>query len=224
MKVTVSWSGGKDSCLACYKAKEEGFEVQNLLIMMNNKGQSSFHLIPSDLLDAQSNAVEIPTTKRNATTETYEQEFKKTLKQMKAQGVEGVVTGDIFEVSQHEIGWLERISRETDMKPIRPLWRRSTKEILNEFLRLGFKAIVVRVRTDLLGAEFLGRQVDEEFCAELVKLGNVDPCGERGEYHTFVTDGPLFKKRIEILETRKSTQNGSGKLEITHFQLKPKGL
>jgi uncharacterized protein (TIGR00290 family) len=109
------------------------------------------------------------------------------------------------------------------MKPIRPLWRRNTRQILDEFIELGFKATVVRVNLGLLGEEFLGRSLDTEFLSELARLENIDPCGERGEYHTLVTDGPLFNNRIEILETRNSTIENWGRLEITRFSLKSKG-
>jgi len=223
MRVAVSWSGGKDSCYACYKAIEEGFEIQSLLTMMNNCGESSFHMISPDVLDAQSRAIGIPIMKSKATITTYEQIFKNSLRQLRNTGTEGLVTGDIFNVAQHEAGWLERVCRETDLKPIRPLWRRNTKQVLKEFINLGFKATVVRVKLGLLGKEFLGKDLDKQFYSELAKLRNVDPSGERGEYHTLVTDGPLFKEQIEILETRKSTLNDWGRLEITRFQLKPKG-
>ena len=81
------------------------------------------------------------------------------------------------------------------MKLIKPLWHRDTQQVLNEFINEGFKATVVRVKNELLGMEWLGREVNKEFYNDLLKLGTVDPCGERGEYHTFVTDGPLFKKQ-----------------------------
>lgn len=223
MKATVSWSGGKDSCFACYKAMEEGFEIQSLLTMMNNRGESSFHMINADLLDAQSEAIGIPIVKCKTAPEIYEHDFKNSLRQLRSAGVGGIVTGDIFEVAQHEAGWLERVCKETGMKPIRPLWRRNTRQILDEFIDLGFKATVVRVNLGLLGKEFLGRSLDTEFLSELARLENVDPCGERGEYHTLVTDGPLFNNRIEILETRNSTIENWGRLEITRFRLKPKG-
>jgi uncharacterized protein (TIGR00290 family) len=82
---------------------------------------------------------------------------------------------------------------------------------------------VVRVRTDALGIEWLGREINREFFDDLLKLGTVDPCGENGEFHTFVTDGPLFKKRIEILESEKVKLNGNGRLVIKRFEIKPKG-
>jgi diphthine-ammonia ligase len=223
MKVVSSWSGGKDSCFACHKAIQQGYEVASLLIMMADKGKSNFHMISSELLDAQSQALGIPIVKWNTTPDTYEQEFKKALQQQKAKGIEGIVTGDIFDVAQHEAGWLDRICKEVGIKPVKPLWHRDTQQVLNEFINEGFKATVVRVKTAVLGMEWLGRQIDKQFYNELLKLGTVDLCGERGEYHTFVTDGPLFKKRIEILETEKTTINGWGRLAIKKFAVKPKG-
>ena len=223
MRATVSWSGGKDSCYACYKAIEEGLEIHSLLTMMNNRGESSFHMINADLLNAQSTAIGIPIVKCKTAPKTYEHDFKNALRQLRSAGMEGLVTGDLFEVAQHEAGWLDRVCNEVDVKPIRPLWRHNTRQILDEFIDLGFKATVVRVKLGLLGKEFLGRDLDKKFYSELVQHENVDPCGERGEYHTLVTDGPLFKEQIEILETRKSTLNDWGRLEITRFQLKPKG-
>jgi uncharacterized protein (TIGR00290 family) len=223
VKVAVSWSGGKDSCFACYKAIEEGYEVSQLLIMMSESGKSNFHMISSELLDAQSQAVGIPIVKWVAALNTYEQDFKRALLQMKGKGVGGLVTGDVYDVALHEAGWLDRVCNEVGLEPVKPLWHRDTGQIINEFINVGFKAIVVRVKNELLGLEWLGRQVNKKFIEDLAKLGTVDPCGERGEFHTFVTDGPLFKNSIEILQTEKTTLNGYGCLEIKRFKVKPKG-
>jgi diphthine-ammonia ligase len=223
LKVAASWSGGKDSCFACYKAIQEGYDVAQLLIMMSNKNRSNFHMISSALLDAQSQAIGIPIVKWVAAPNTYEQDFKKALLQMKAKGVEGLVTGDVYDVALHEAGWLDRVCNEVGLEPVKPLWHRDTGQIINEFINVGFKAIVVRVKNELLGLEWLGRQVNKKFVEDLAKLGTVDPCGERGEFHTFVTDGPLFKNSIEILETEKTTLKGYGRLEIKGFKVKPKG-
>jgi len=220
MKVVASWSGGKDSCFACYKA--EGHDVSQLLIMMSDPSTSNFHMIRSDMLDAQSQAIGIPIVKWTTTPDTYEQDFKKALLQMKAKGVEGIVTGDVYDVALHEAGWLDRVCKEVGLTPVKPLWHRDTQQILNEFINEGFKATVVRVKTDGLGMEWLGREINKDFFDDLLKLGTVDPCGERGEFHTFVTDGPFFKKRIEILESEKTTLNGYGRLEIKRFEVKPK--
>ncbi len=223
MKLVAAWSGGKDSCFACYKAIQEGHDVSHFLIMMSDQSTSNFHLIRSDMLDAQSQAMEIPIVKWASTPDTYEQDFKSALLQMKAKGVEGIVTGDVYDVALHEAGWLERICREVGLQPVKPLWHRDTQQILNEFINDGFKATLVRVKLDLLGLDWLGREINRNFFDDVLKLGTVDPCGENGEFHTFVTDGPLFKKRIEILESEKVKLNGNGRLIIKRFEVKPKG-
>jgi diphthine-ammonia ligase len=224
MKIVAAWSGGKDSCFACYKALQEGHEVVNLLIMMSDPSISNFHMIRSDMLDAQSQATEIPIVKWTTTPDTYEQEFKKALLQMKAKGVEGIVTGDVFDVALHEAGWLDRICKEVGLIPVRPLWHRDTQQILEEFMNTGFKATVVRIVTNLLSMDWLGREINKKFLDDLLKLGTIDPCGEHGEFHTFVTDGPLFKKQqIEILESEKVKLNGNARLVIKRFEVKPKG-
>jgi diphthine-ammonia ligase len=220
MKVAVSWSGGKDSCFACYKAIQEGDDVAQLLVMMSNPDTSNFHMISAELLDAQSHAIGIPIVKWVTAPGTYEQGFKKALLQMKAKGVEGIVTGDVYDVAMHEAGWLDRVCREVGLKPVKPLWHRDTLQIITEFINAGFKATVVRVKNDVLGLEWLGRQVNKQFLTDLP--ANVDPCGENGEFHTFVTDGPNFKNSIEILGTETTTLNGYGRLEIKRFKAKPK--
>jgi diphthine-ammonia ligase len=223
MKIVASWSGGKDSCFACYKAIQEGYNVSQLLIMMSDPSKSNFHLIRSDMLDAQSQAIGIPIVKWTTKPDTYEQDFKKALGQMKEKGVEGIVTGDVYDVALHEAGWLDRVCKEVGLTPVKPLWHRDTQQILSEFISEGFKATVVRVKTDVLGMEWLGREINQEFFDDLLKLGTVDPCGERGEFHTLVTGGPLFKKRIEILESERVKLNGNGLLVINRFDVKPKG-
>lgn len=219
MRVAASWSGGKDSCFACFKAIQEGFEVSNLLTMMASDFKSNFHKIRADLLDAQASALGIPLTKRETTSGVYEQEFKNALQQLKNAGVQGLVTGDIFEVPLHEEGWLNRICREIGLRPVKPLWNRDTTQIFHEFINAGFEAVVVRVNTKLLSLKWLGRRLNEKFFEDILEIGNVNPCGEKGEYHTLVTDGPLFNKRIEILESRKATLEDSGQLEIEQFKV-----
>jgi len=223
MKVVASWSGGKDSCFAYYLAVRQGYEVVNLLTMMMSETKSNFHMIPAGILDAQSGAIGIPLIKQKATSQTYENDFKEALHRFKAEGVEGLVTGDIYEVAGHEEGWLNRVCREVGLRPVKPLWMRDTKQIYLDYLKTGFKATVVRTNLEKLGIEWLGRQLDKEFYDDILKLGNVDACGEGGEYHTVITDGPTFKKKIEILETEKlKLEGGFGYLEIKRFEVKPK--
>jgi len=224
MKVVASWSGGKDGCYAYYLATQQGYEVISLLTMMMSETKSNFHMIPSGILDAQAEAIGIPLLKQVTTPETYENDFKRALRILKAKGAEGLVTGDIYEVAGHEEGWLGRVLKEVGLKPIKPLWMGDTKQIYLDYLKTGFKATVVRTNLSKLGMEWLGRVLNKKFYDDIIKLGNVDACGEGGEYHTVVTDGPTFKKKIEILETQKhKLEGGFGYLEIKRFEVKPKG-
>ncbi len=222
MKLVASWSGGKDSAFALHKALQQGHKVQNMLIMMQDKATSNFHMISSQLLDAQSDAIGIPIVKVPTSPKNYEDDFRNALMDAKKKGADGIVTGDIYDVALHEPGWLDKVTKEIGLEPVRPLWHKDTTKVLDEFIKEGFKAIVVRVKMELLGMEWLGRTLDKEFFYDLKKLGTVDLCGERGEYHTFVNDGPDFIERIEIQETKTSTIDGWGRLEIAKFSVKPK--
>ncbi|MEM3441598.1 MAG: ATP-binding protein, partial [Candidatus Bathyarchaeia archaeon] len=117
---------------------------------------------------------------------------------------------------------LDRICKEVGLTPVKPLWHLDTTQILQEFINAGFKAVLVRVKTELLGMEWLGREINQAFFDDLRRLGTVDPCGEHGEFHTFIKDGPIFRKRIEILESEKVKLNGYGRLVIKSFTVKPK--
>src|SRR3990172_2472323 len=112
MKVVASWSGGKDSCYAYYLATRQGHQVINLLTMMMSETKSNFHMIPVGILDAQADALGIPLIKKTTSAQTYEQDFKGVRKECKTRGAEGLVTGDIYEVSGHEEGWLGRVCKE----------------------------------------------------------------------------------------------------------------
>jgi diphthine-ammonia ligase len=218
VKVVAAWSGGKDSCFAYYKAVQQGLKVVNLVTFMHNVNRSNFHAIRTEVLDAQAQAICVPLTKKVTTPKFYEKQFKDTLLQFKAQGVEGLVTGDIYEVAGHEEKWLERVCGEIGLKPIRPLWQGDTTKIFRDFIGEGFKATVVRTRLDVLGKDWLGRELNESFLKDISKIPKVDPCGEGGEYHTVVTDGPPFSERIRLLETKKLSRGDYGHLEIVRFE------
>ena len=223
MQVIASWSGGKDSAYAYYLAAQKGHKVLNLMTMMMNEKKSNFHMIPAGILDAQAEALGIPLIKKITTPKTYESDFKDMLKECKTKGAEGLVTGDIYEVAGHEEGWLERICREVGVIPIKPLWMGDTKKIYLDYINTGFKATVVRTKLVLLGVEWLGRVLDRGFYDDIIRLGNVDACGEGGEYHTVITDGPGFGQKIELLETEKhKLEGGFGYLEIKKFNVVPK--
>lgn len=216
MQVFVSWSGGKDSCLALFRALKSGFKVRYLFNMLDEDGlKSRGHGLSRALLDAQSEAIGIPIVYGKASWGNYENEFKKIIKSLKGE-IRGGVFGDINLEEHRE--WVERVCGEIGIKAFEVLWNESYEKLLEEFIGEGFEAIIVDVKTELIEGEWVGRPFGREFIEHLGNKG-VDLFGEKGEYHTLVTYGPIFKRRIEILETRKIQRNKKLTLEVLKFEL-----
>ena len=212
MKVFVSWSGGKERCLACYKAISEGFEVSYLVNMVTQDGlQSMTHRIHSHVLRMQSACLGVPIIQKRTTWNEYENDFKEVVKELKLEGVEAGVFGDI-DIQEHR-DWVERVCEESGVKAIEPLWGKERRRVLEDFINAGFKAIVVCGRANLLEKGILGLYIDEHFVEYLARF-NIDICGENGEYHTFVVDGPIFKKSIEVITDTKILKEGYWFLDI----------
>ena len=218
MTLVASWSGGKDSCLACYKAISIGFKVSHLLNMISEEGVSSrSHGLAAALIAAQAQAIGIPVVQRRTTWDSYEHEFKQVVTELKQQGVDGAVFGDIH-VQEHKV-WLDKVCQDLAISQVMPLWGRDTREIIDEFIVSGFKATVVRTKANLLGEDWLGREIDPSFVDDLVKVGKIDLCGELGEYHTFVYDGPLFKRPLKFVKGASVLRNGYWSLHIPEWRI-----
>ncbi len=223
-QVFTSWSGGKDCCFACYRASISGLKVRYLANMVSEDGKRSWtHGLSSELLQVQSQAIGIPLVQRRTTRGNYEAEFKNMLRAFRQEGVDGGVFGDIDFNAHRE--WIDRVCQEVDIIPHLPLWGENQDKIMRDFIDLGFEAVVVAAKADLFGEEILGRTVDLDFIRHLEKLGEtkeITPCGEAGEYHTLVIDGPLFSQRLEILETNKVFREGRWFLDILNSDLRSK--
>jgi uncharacterized protein (TIGR00290 family) len=153
--------------------------------------------------------------------ETYEAEFKKALSDLKGKGVEIGIFGDI-DLEEHR-EWVERVSRESGMEAVLPLWGEKQREtLIEELIEAGFEAVVVATKKDLLGPEWLGRSIDRDFVRDISKIKGVDISGEGGEYHTLVISGPIFKKRINILKSEKLTRDQHCFLDISECELTEK--
>ena len=132
---------------------------------------------------------------QTTTWNTYERNFKDVAGRLKKEGIEAGIFGDI-DLEEHRT-WIERVCADIGIEPIFPLWQKDRSSLLEELISSGFKAIVVTAKMDMISERYLGRPVDSSF-VEYVKEIAIDINGENGEYHTFVIDGPLFKKKIEI--------------------------
>lgn len=209
MKVFASWSGGKECSLATYKAISQGHEVLCLVNFVSEDGERSrSHGILARTLELQAKAIGIPIIQVKTSWEDYEANFKKVVMELKEKGISGGVFGDI-DLEEHR-EWVERVCGELGIKPVLPLWGLESEKLLREFLALGFKAKVVATKLD---KSLLGRDVDETLIAEIQRF-NCHPCGESGEYHTFVSGGPIFERPLRIIPGRTEKRDGVWFLEI----------
>lgn len=192
----MSWSGGKDSALAYYRAVVAGNVPVALFTMFEQDGERSrSHGLPLEVMKAQAERMGMPLVIGKADWSGYEQEFIRQLKSFKAQGIEMGVYGDI-DLEDH-LQWVQKVSKEADMEVSHPLWQEPRKELLLELVRSGFEAVITVVDTDRMDAMFLGRHFTAELIGELEELG-IDPCGEEGEFHTVVIDGPIFVEAVPV--------------------------
>lgn len=198
MRVISLWSGGKDSCFACYKAMLSGCQVISLFNFTQTNGEKSIsHGLPAKIILQQAEQTGISILQKTMPIKNYREEFKALIDVWKRkERIEGIVFGDIY-LEEHK-NWIDKVCEESEIKALFPIWRKDTPNLIQEILDSGFKSIVVSVRKDVLGKEWLGRQVDKEFISDLNKAGNIDPCGEKGEYHTFVYDGPIFQRPVKF--------------------------
>ncbi len=199
-RVLVSWSGGKDSAMALAEIlKGQHHEVAALMTTVTRDyDRISMHGVRRTLLKLQAQSLglqleEVFITKK-ATNREYESSMAKVLAQYQDFGVSSVVFGDIFLEDLRR--YREDMLGSVNMRGIFPIWRRETNELARFFIASGFKAITTCIDTTVLGEHLVGREIDETFLSEL-PVG-ADPCGENGEYHSFVYDGPIFNKRIPV--------------------------
>jgi diphthine-ammonia ligase len=212
MKVVCLWSGGKDSCFAYYKAKQLGYDVVTLLNFIHSDNEKVLsHGFCSDLILLQAENIGVPVVQEIMPKDKYRENFKRLIYQMKEEHeIQGIVFGDIF-LQEHK-DWIDKICAELEVKAIMPLWGVDTGVLIKEFIEEGFKSIIIAVKKELLEEKFLGCRLDEKFIKNLDP--EIDPCAERGEFHTFVYDGPVFKKAVEFSTGKKVLQDKHMFLEV----------
>ncbi|MEP1489652.1 MAG: diphthine--ammonia ligase [Algibacter sp.] len=196
MNFMCSWSGGKDSCYAFYKAIKLGYKPLVLLNVMNEFGdRSRSHGISKNVLETQATALDLPIHFFSSTWTDYEVKYIKSLKELvKEYPITHSVFGDI-DIESHR-AWEEKVSNAAKLEAVLPLWQGDRKQLVLDMIDDGIEAIIVSCNQEL-GPDFLGRTIDAEIIDEFEVLG-VDACGENGEFHTLVVNAPFFKNRIEV--------------------------
>ena len=200
-KALFCWSGGKDSAVALYETQKiKEYEIVSLLTTITEGyDRISMHGVPRVLVEQQAKSLGLPIEEifisKASSNEEYESKMREVLTRFKKDGVSAVVFGDIFleELRKYREGNLLKLG----MKGIFPIWGRNTAELARTFIALGFKAITTCVDSKVLDKRFLGRVIDKHFLDDLPP--GVDPAGENGEFHSFVFDGPIFKRRIACI-------------------------
>ena len=216
-RAIMHWSGGKDSALALYHSLRSGrWDVRALLTSTNEQHQRvSMHGVRTTLVQAQAERLRLPlhwlSLPGDVSMEEYNAQMQAALKFYSGQGVTHSIFGDIFleDLRQYREGQLNQANLRGEF----PLWQRDSTELLHEFVDLGFRAVLVCVNEKHLGPEFLGRELNLELLRDLPR--SVDPCGENGEYHSFVYDGPIFSSPISFTkgEIVRRTYSPSGRTD-----------
>lgn len=196
MKFVLSFSGGKDSILALHKMIEAGHEAVGLLIMFReNAGRSWVHGLDQQMLEAIAEALDIPLICCHADGETYAEDMEQCLRQARKMGAEACAFGDI-DIADHR-AWDEARCEAVGLQAFLPLWGCDRTENVREAIRLGYRCVIKCVRHGVLPESLLGQPLSEEMLEQMEEYG-IDLCGENGEYHTVVVDGPLFKHPVEL--------------------------
>lgn len=217
--VIATWSGGKDSCFAIYKAIQQGYYVSYLANTISQEYRRvRFHGLKAEIIQKQAELIGIPLLQQETSPENYEQEFKENLKKGLSKNIDGIIFGDIHLVDC--LAWANKICRDLNLIAIEPLWHIKQENILTEFINAGFEAIIVSTQANALGREWIGKKIDRAFISDIQKLTDVDVCGENGEYHTMVINGPLFKKKIEITKSEPILREGYWFLDIQEYKVK----
>ena len=199
MKVAVSWSGGMESCLSLHRVLKEGHEVAYLVVFVTDTWPRFCH--PLSIMALQSQALGIPLLKLKVE-EPYEKSYREAISGLiETEGIKGIVTGDIYVVDETHGNWMEKVTEGLPIKVIVPLWEQDTFEVLDEEMSSGFRAVFTCVKQPFFTKEWIGKELNKDTVKDLLALveqTGMDPCGENGEYHTMVIDGPIFKKAISI--------------------------
>ncbi|MEH7885184.1 diphthine--ammonia ligase [Bacillus sp. JJ1609] len=218
-KVAVSWSGGKDCCLALYRMLQENKNVACLVSMVSAKdARNHAHGIRLEILKLQAEALGLPLVLVDSAGD-YESSLIKALTQLKEhQGIEEIVFGSLY--AEEDRKWNEEVAYKAGMEPLFPVWitQEESADLLEEFISLGFSAVVCRASEKLFDKSWAGKLLDRSFSKE-IQQHNVCPMGELGEYHTFILDGPIFQKSVSIMESGVVLNSGLWSLDVKRCEL-----
>ncbi|MGH7538399.1 MAG: hypothetical protein ACREMF_07180 [Gemmatimonadales bacterium] len=213
MTHALMWSGGKDSYLALAHARRQGLAVSTLVNFYDGAtGRVRFHATRRELIAAQGFSLGLRLLQYPTAPDTYERVFEAALNDLSRSGLHGAVFGNIHLADVR--AWFEGRVRAAGLEHVEPLWSSRSSDLLAEFIDSGAAAVITCVETAKLPATWLGRALDEEFATDIARHPEVDPCGERGEYHSFVYAGPLFTEPVQWRPGPIHEEGGFAQLEL----------
>ena len=201
MRILLSWSSGKDSAWSLHLLRQRGeYEVVGLLTTFNDvAGRVAMHAVRRELVERQAAAAGLPLwavpLPWPCSNEQYESAMAETCAKAVAEGVEGVAFGDLF--LEDVRAYREKQMKDTGLQPIFPVWGLPTRALAQEMITCGTRAKLTCIDTGKLDRSFAGREFDEALLADLPE--GVDPCGERGEFHSFVYAGPMLSASLPVV-------------------------
>jgi uncharacterized protein (TIGR00290 family) len=193
-RYALMWSGGKDSALALWRARQRGLQVDWLVNVYDRAtGRVRFHATPVGAIELQAKAAGVSLLSVATDWETFDASLRATFATLVRRGCTGIVFGDIHLVDVR--GWYEVRTHAAGLEHVEPLWGEAPAHLLAEFVAIGGRAVLTCVETAKLDASWLGRVIDEQFVRDISTTG-VDPCGENGEYHSYAYSGPFFASAV----------------------------
>jgi uncharacterized protein (TIGR00290 family) len=214
MRYALGFSGGKDSTLALDRATQRGLDIACLFnIYEGVSGRVRFHGTRAPLIAAQAQSLGIPLRQDFTHPDDYEAVFLRALDGLKADGIGGIAFGNIHLADIR--AWYEERVRARGFEYVEPLWGDAPQDLVREFIDRGYDARLVSIDLARMPRDWLGRRLDAAFLADLAAHPEIDPCGERGEYHTFVEGGPLFRRPIAVETGPAVEMEGHALLEMT---------
>lgn len=214
----VSWSGGKDSCLALFRTIKTHGKPKYLINMLTEDGyRSRSHGLARTVLEKQASLLQIPINFYAASWNDYESVFINALCDLKKEGITMGVFGDIKIPDKPDWiahrQWADHVCDKAGISANEPLWEDNIETLLQDFFDAGFVAKIISVKADLLSVDYLGRILNKDLVIEFMEQ-DIDPAGEKGEYHTVVLDGPIFTKPLYLEERERVLKNGYWFLDV----------
>jgi len=226
MKVAVLFSGGKDSTMACYKAIQDGHDVEYLVsLISDNPSSYMFHVPNIHIAELSAEALGIKFLEKmtKGIKEEELHDLTVILKDLKSRGIEAIYSGALHSVYQKSR--IDNICKQLELKSCAPLWHRDPEDYMREIIDLGFEVIIISVSAEGLDESWLGKRIDGDILEDIIDLNKkygIHLAFEGGEAETLVLDGPIFKKKIEIIKSQKVWDRDSGNFLIKEAKLKDK--